>query len=555
MELRQYTLLLWRWLWLILIGAVVAGSVAYYVSHNQTPIYEATSTLLVSEGGTNYNNDFTSLLTSERLAKSFAERLTNHDVLMQAISNLGLDMSPAVLEGSVDVSLVTDTQLIALSVESSDPEVASNLANEIPKVFAERNLAQQLERFTSVKASLESELTELEAELIKAESTLETEIKKENPDQTAISQANENLLRLRETHSRVLRSLEDIHLAEVNNLTNIIIDEFARPPRTPIKPRVMANTFIAAATGALLAMGIVFLIEYLDDTVKSPQEIEKGTGLTTLGNIRMMKKVESPADALVVSMEPRSPSAEAYRQIRTNIQFASVDRQIKTLLVTSANIGEGKSTVAANLSIALSQSGKRVILVDTDMRRPTLHRLLEVDGSKGLSNLIVRGREDSQIIKNTLIPNLSLIPSGRLPPNPAELLGSERMKEVVKWLQQQADYVVFDSPPLLAVTDAAVLSHLVDTTIIVVSSADTRYPAFTTAIKQIESLGSHIAGVILNKVPHSKNNGYYYYYYHQSSYEPEAIKNVNGQNGYHSSTIRRRRSKGRSLTQIFDRFS
>jgi capsular exopolysaccharide synthesis family protein len=237
-----------------------------------------------------------------------------------------------------------------------------------------------------------------------------------------------------------------------------------------------------------------------------------------LGSLQRLK-APNPVDALVVELQPRSPAAEAYRQIRTNIQFTSVDNPLRTFLITSANMGEGKTTVAINLATAFAQSGKRVLLVDTDMRRPMLHTLLEVSGSRGLSNMIVRGREDEAFIRGTLIPNLRVMTAGRLPPNPAELLGSERMREVVAWLKQQADYVLFDSPPVLAVTDSVVLSRLVDTTLFVASMGQTRIPDLETAVHQIQAVDSPIAGVILNKVKTNGRYGYKYTYHYHPRYE------------------------------------
>jgi len=201
--------------------------------------------------------------------------------------------------------------------------------------------------------------------------------------------------------------------------------------------------------------------------------------------------------------------------------------------------------VSINLAAALAQSGKRVLIVDTDMRRPMLHKMLEVDGSKGLCNMIIRGREDAQYIKSTLIPNLYVLPAGRLPPNPAELLGSERMKDLFAWLKEQADYVIFDSPPVLAVTDAVVLSRLVDTTILVASAGQTRYPAFSTAVSQIEALGSPIAGVILNKVNANGRFGYAYNYYYRTNYQP--LENSDGR----KSLKRRWQTFNTSLLQLF----
>ncbi|MBE2202176.1 MAG: polysaccharide biosynthesis tyrosine autokinase [Anaerolinea sp.] len=526
MELREYANLIWRWLWLIILGTVTAGAAAYLVSRNQPPIYRATAILLVSEGAAD-SNEYRSLLVGEQLAQSYVKRLTNYQVLEQAIANVGLDMEPTELQKQIQVTLLNETQLIALSVLNPNPHTASRLANEIPAVFARRNVEQQMERFASSKLNLETELSKIEMELKTAENRLTAVKQQAPPDNSAIDQASTNVIRLQDTYSRLLQSYENIRVAEASSLNTIIIDETARPSGIPVSPKVRNNTLLAAAVGAMLTIGLAFLIEYLDDTIKNPREIEQGTGLTPLGHIERMR-ITDMTDALVVATDPRSPAAEAFRHIRTNIQYVSVDRPLHTLLITSANMGEGKSTVSINLAAALAQSGKQVILVDADMRRPTLHKLLEVDGSKGLANLIIRGREDTSFLKGTLITNLRLLPAGRIPPNPAELLGSERMKDVLAWLQQQADYVIFDSPPVLAVTDGVVLSQLVDSTLFVIGE-QTKFLAFVAAVKQVKTLESHISGVIMNKINprHSRN---YYYYYYQTNYPPFA-DDTNGENG------------------------
>lgn len=523
MELREYVSLLWRWLWLVLLGALVAGASAFFISRSQTPIYRSTAVLLVSEGSAD-SNEYRSLLVGEQLAQSYVARLTNYEVLTHALANLGLDMSPEQLKSQIAVNLLNDTQLISLSVSNPDPQLASALANEIPRVFAERNVNQQLERFASSKENLAAELANIETELRAAESILATEMAHSPSNQAAIDQATNNLLRLRETHSSMLQSYENVRIAEASSLNTIVIDEPARPSSNPVSPRIFSNTLLATAVGGLLAIGVAFLIEYLDDTMKNPQDIERELGLTPLGSIERMR-INHPAGALVVALDPRSPTAEGFRHIRTNIQYISVDRPLKTILVTSANMGEGKSTISVNLAASLAQSGKQVVLVDADMRRPTLHHLLEVDGSRGLANLIIRGKEDPAFLKGTLITNLHLLPAGRIPPNPAELLGSERMRDVLNWLKGQADYIIIDSPPLLAVTDGAVLSQLVDTTILVASS-QTRLPAFATAAKQLIALESAIAGVILNKANPRSNHSYYYYY--RREYRPYDSDGANG---------------------------
>lgn len=526
MELREYVSLLWRWLWLIVLGAMVAGTVAFFISRNQTPIYRSTAVLLVSEGKAD-SNEYRSLLVGEQLAQSYVARLTNYEVLAQAISNLGLALKPEQLAGRVNVTLLNNTQLITLSVSDPDPELASALANEIPLVFAKRNINQQLSRFASSKENLAAELSKIEQEILQAEALLAAEIGRAVPNQSAIDQTSNNILRLRESRSSLLQSYENVRIAEASSLNTIVIDEAARPSRVPVSPRTTSNTLLATAVGALLAVGLAFLIEYLDDTIKDPHEVENSLGLATLGSIERMR-VNSAADALVVATAPRAPTSEGFRHIRTNIQYISVDRPLKTLLITSANMGEGKSTVAANLAASLAQSGKRVILVDADMRRPTLHHLMEVDGARGLANLIIRGKEDQAFLRGTLIANLRLLPAGRIPPNPAELLGSERMREVVNWLKEQADYVIFDSPPVLAVTDGTVLSQMVDATIFV-ASGQTRFPAFVAAVKKVMALESPIAGVVLNKM--NPRNSHYYYYYYRREYRSESEEGNGEENG------------------------
>lgn len=512
MDLRQYLFMLRRWAAPVLLSAILAATASFFWFRAQPPVYRATATLLVNQGdGAAVNNEYSSLLSSERLALSYVERLTNRDVLETAITNLDLDITPAALERAIEVRLIRQTQLLTLSVEHTNPETASALANEIPAVFAARNLNQQIERYADVKESLAAELGEIEAELSLAESTLERETSRRSPDQIAINQANANLLRLRDTYSRLQQSYEDIRIAETRNHSNVIVDERAQAPLSPVRPQVLQNTVIAFLATALAAIGILFVVERLDDTIKNVDEVKQATGLSMLGTIEQLK-IQNPTEGLVVANEPRSPAAEAYRQIRTNIQFVAVGRQCQTMLVTSANAGDGKTTVTANLATTLAQSGKRVIVVDADLRRPTLGDYFGGSDTRGLSNLIIRGREDLSFIQTTPIPNLRIITAGRLPPNPAELLGSERMREIIAWLGEHADYVVIDSPPVLAVTDAAVLSQIVDTTLFVVSVGETRASAIKDAVQRLRAIDSHIAGTILNKFNPQSSSGYYYYY-------------------------------------------
>lgn len=514
MGIREYALLLRRRWWLVAIGLVVGGLAAYAFSALQEPVYQATATLLISEGDIAQSNDFTSLQTSQRLAESYVERLKNREVLAAAITNLGLSMEPSVVENNMQVNLVGQTQLIELSVEHTSPRVAQALANEIPAVFAERNSEQQLQRYVESKASLQAELERLQEELDTAEENL-AEAETNGEPAAEIEQLRNNVLQLRNTHSQLLQSYENVRIAEASSLNNIIVDEPARRPTNPIRPRILQNTILAIVVGGMFAAGIVFLLEYLDNTVKNPPEIEQLTGLSTIGTIGQMDAA-TLRQGLVVAHRPRAPIAEAYRQLRTNLMFCLAAGDRHSILVTSPRAAEGKTTTAANLAVALAQAANTVIIVDSDLRRPTIHRLFNVNNSEGLTNLLMENADRAPLLQETEVPGLRALTSGSLPPNPAELLGTQRMRQIAAWLADRADFVVYDSPPLLAVTDAAVLSQLADTILLVIRAGETTVPELAAALQQLLNVEAHIAGVVINRI--TPRNGYYYYNYYGDGY-------------------------------------
>jgi protein-tyrosine kinase len=214
---------------------------------------------------------------------------------------------------------------------------------------------------------------------------------------------------------------------------------------------------------------------------------------------------------LVAHWEPKSHVAEAYRTIRTNIQFASVDREIKTLLVTSTGPSEGKSITAANLAIVMSQSDKKTIFVDTDLRKPTGHHAFHLPNRRGLTSYLSGNDRMEEVLQSSEIPNLSIITSGPIPPNPAELLGSRKMELFLDELKEKYDYIVFDSPPVIAVADSTILATKVDGCILVVNAGKTNRDLALKAKQQLENANVNLLGVVLNNRK-MKGNSYYYYY-------------------------------------------
>lgn len=228
-------------------------------------------------------------------------------------------------------------------------------------------------------------------------------------------------------------------------------------------------------------------------------------------NAKRKRKVTELKRSLITNKDPKSPISEQYRTIRTNIQFSSVDQEIRSIVVTSSGPGEGKSTTIANLAVVFAQQGKKVLLVDTDLRKPTVHYTFNLTNTFGLTNILTRQSTLYDVVSESIEKNLYVLPSGPIPPNPAELLGSKAMDQFMEEVSELYDIILFDSPPILAVTDAQVLARKCDGVILVVSSGNTDQEQVVKAKELLVSAKSHILGVVLNNKK-VQNSNYYYYY-------------------------------------------
>ena len=322
---------------------------------------------------------------------------------------------------------------------------------------------------------------------------------------------------------------------EIDGLTRpgtVSVVEPAELPENPVRPRTILNTIIGGFAGLLLACAVALLYEYLDDTVKTPENVEAAGGLPTLGGVPRHPRMRAAPQGLVVASAHQGPASEAYRVLRTNLQFSTFDA--RALLITSAGPGEGKSTTVANLAVAIAQTGLKVIVVDSDLRRPALHRFFGLSNAAGLTSALVSPATDVNLfLQQTELKDLWVMASGPIPPNPSELLSSSRMDAAIEALKRNADIVLFDSPPALAVADAAVLAGKLDATILVVDSGKTRAHALRRAADTLARSRTRVVGVVLNKLT-ARSRGYYeygYYYTYASS--------GNGHNGSNGPSKRR----------------
>lgn len=531
-DLKVYARIIWHWTWLIILCVVLAAASAYVTSSLAVPIYQASSTLLIDQASKPIAS-LTDINTSRSMASTYAEMMQRKNLLGRVAEQFGIE--PNVLLNAVtDISVtpVRDTQLMKVQVEGISPELSAAVANTLPTVFITEINDVQTKKFNASKTNLERQLQTLDGQIeltqvaldgLGASRTAEEEIRH--------AQLRDELAQYQSSYTTALRSYEELRLTELQSTDSITIVEEAEIPEAPIRPRVLVNTLLAAIVGAMLALGMIFLIEYLDDRIKTPQDLHAVIDAPLLGAIASMpgrrrnKKHATPEQSLIVAHQPRHPIAESYRRLRTNLRFSSVNEPLRILLVTSAAPAEGKTTTAANLATAVAQAGHKVILVDADLRKPQIHKLFELNKSPGLTDALLSETPASFFLRDTEISNLRVITSGSIPPNPAELLGSQPMQRLLKQLQQEADLVIVDAPPLLAVTDAQVLVNHIQSVLLVVNAGSTSRAMLSSAAAALFQVEARLLGVVLNQLVRSPRS--YYYYdayasYYAADEEPDA---------------------------------
>lgn len=527
MEIKRYMALIWRWSWLIVVGIVVAGGSAYLVSSNTTPVYRATARYLIDEApGAGSSNEYSQILTAQRLAQTYVQIITTNQVLEETIERLGLPFTINQLKGMISVSAPQETQILTVSVEDTDRHRAADIANAIGTVFISQNLARESQRYAQPIANWESRMLEIADEIENLDRQISSLAAAETPEELALLsrlETERNEARIRYTDA--FNKLNDLQVSQVQESNNIQPIEPAVAPGGAIRPRTLNNTLLAAVVGGLLALGIIFLIEYLDDTVKTPDQVLEDTGLSTLGAVANIKG-DQLKDRVVAHLRPRDPISEAYRVLRTNLSFSAIDKELQDLLITSSSPGEGKSTTVANLATVMAQTGKKVVIVDADLRRPVQHRIFSLTNNQGLTTALLDQKTAvSSHIQPTEIRNLHVMTSGPIPPNPAELLNSQRMAHVLAELRQEADVIIYDTPPILTVADAAILSPQVDGCILVVETGKTRRDTFIQAVQRLQKTGANFFGIVMNRLRPGRSGyyyDYYYYYYHYyGAYEQE----------------------------------
>jgi capsular exopolysaccharide synthesis family protein len=532
-DLEQYILLLRSHFLLLVIITIISAAAAFVGSQFVTPVYQASTTVLIDEAPSTDIADFNALLASERRARTYAQLLTEQPILETTIERLDIAMDATNLREVVEARRMPDTQLIEVLAEHTDPVMAANIANTIVEVFTEQTEAIQASRYEDTKESLLGQLADLEKQIGDTSAAIES-LGNAAEDKAERDRLEALLVQYRQSYTNLLQSYEQVRIAEAQSSSNVIPVKRATPPDRPIRPNTLLNTSVAGMLGLVLAITGIFIRETLDDTLKSPDDVTRQLGLPILGLIAHIE-AEEDLELLITASQPRSPVAEAFRSLRTNIQYAGVDRVLKTILITSPSPEDGKSTVASNLAVAVAQNNRRVVLMEGDLRHPAAHKRLGLPNETGISALFVEPLEylDS-VMQKTHVPGLSLLSSGGTPPNPSELLDSERARRILDSVGRQADVVLIDAPPVMAVADAVILSPYVDGVLLVVRMGKTRVAASRQALEQLQRVGANVIGVVITSidVKSVRYSRYYHYYSYYGRYdEAETASKPDKHNG------------------------
>ncbi len=524
MELRQYFAIFFKWAWLIVLTTGLAAGSSYLYSKSLRPLYKAETTILLGRVVENTNQagpGLNDVQSPYNLATTYSLLATQPPILQATAEAIRWQDTWQSLYFKISAQAISP-QLLRIGAADEDPTIAKAIADEVARqLFLQGPISAQQKQAEEQRTFVTAQLTQLKLQ-IETNQKLVTNLN----NQAALES---NTTRLADLNTRIstLQTKIDSWQANyanlsaiLNNTQNLFLTVLvpANEPNVPFSPNVTQNVLLAGIIGFILAVAVVLLLEYLDETIKDADDAQRVLNLSTLGAITRIDGIRHAQDHLVALKEPRSPISESYRVLRTNLRFTGLENPSGALLVTSSGPGEGKTTTAVNLAVVMAQAGRRVILVDGDLRRPNVHHYLALSNDTGLSSLFLEeGIAPVQVIRPTVLENLRVMTSGPLPPNPSELLDSKQMAEIFKTLRAQSDMVIVDSPPVLAVADATIIGSRCSGAILVLDAGKTRTDLSKRAVERLRQTNVRLFGVVLNKLSSRRASGYYSSYYYYSS--------------------------------------
>lgn len=553
MNLKNYIIPLFKYWWLILTAVVIAVISSYLVARQQPPIYQTQTTLIVGRAMYETNPTGNDFYLGQQLANYYAEIGMRGEVRNATQEALGLSWLP-----QYSIYPLPNSQLMEIVVVDSNPARAQAVANELANQLilrsptSNKQIGAERQEFIDEQVSyLEGKIRETLDQIEEAESNL-TEMNSARQIAAAQEEISTLQTKLAQLQNNYTSLISNTNQGAVNSLSVI---ERAPLPEWPIGPNKRLIIVMAALVAVVIAAAAAYLLEFLDDTIKTSDDVNRFLGIPVLANIPMIikgieatmpenvslvhtlfgrirslvpnqKKINglngldetSDTAFIYTSKYPRSEIAEEFRSLRINLDFAGVDKPLKTILITSPSPAEGKTSVATNLAIVMAQGGKRVALLDADFRKPNIDLHFHLPNKKGLSDLFRDNPELNEVLQPWKDTLLQIVTTGITPPNPVDLLSSMRMDQILNQLLMFSDVVIVDGPPLIF-PDSLALSTKVDGVLMVLRHSYSRRGTAQNKFKQLARVGAHILGVVLNKTPGNHTN-----YYSKRNYYKQHIQ-------------------------------
>lgn len=512
MELRDYLRIVRARIWLVVIAVLVTGAAALTFSLIRDEVYEAQADLLLLESSQSSAVIQTALsgfsALPERSLQTQVRMMKLRPVYERAIRRLDLRMHPDELAAVTEIEGEGQTNIVSVRVKDENPKRAAEIANAIASEYELWASEFSRERIRAAADEVEDQLDEVKDELVAAGDALG-----KNPT----DKEKLEIQLIGEDYAGLSEKLRQLRISEQMEVGPIQVINTAAVPEEPVSPLPLRDTVLGLVVGLILGVGGVFVAEALDLTIKTPEQAVELTGAPLIGVVPLRREGDTAAVAL--SHGSTSPVGEAFRGIRNSLDFINFEHDIKTVLVTSAVPGEGKSTVSSNLAVGLARSGKRVVLISVDFHRPKSALYLGASETLGLSHVLSDQYPLEACLQTAEEPGLLILASGKVPPNPSEMLSSERMGALIEQLAEDADWIVLDGPPVLAVADTTAVAKWADGVIMVVRAEKTSRDALDRSIKMLGGVGAKLIGSVLLGVRSSgADSSTYGYSYKYTSY-------------------------------------
>ena len=492
MELLDFIGILWRRKWIIVATVIMAVAIAVAGNFLIKPIYTASGLIRVS-ASPNPLVDRADLSYVQTLMNTYTIIANTRPILSQVITELNLKLSSTQLSEMIEVKAIEETELIELTVNNPDPQVAANIVNKLANaLISETDLLASSE---SASQAIKTQIDEVQKELTDMRTEYDRLVTDSPDDTNSITELSRQIVIKQQTYETLLAQYDRTRLSEAFRVNSISLIEPATPPRTATTPRKTLNVVLGGLLGLLGGVGLVLFLNNVDSKIYAVSQAKSILGLPILAELGRFTRSQMKFSNLAPS------EREGYRRLRASIFSLQSDNHLKTLMVTSPDNDEGKSTIVYNLAMSIAQLGRSVLVIDGDMRQPCQQQLFELPNTVGLSTVLEKKVSLSEAIQSTSVPGLQVLTSGPTPEDPPQLLASSYMGDMLRELTPKYDVILLDTPAALPVVDTTVLAPLTDGVLLVVRLGKSRRDALLATRNQIDEVRARLIGVVLNEAP------------------------------------------------------